>query len=698
MSNDTLSLPTDPEELRAFAAALQGQLVAEKAARAAEIEAHEATKAQLVAAKASIQVSALQIEKLKVQLARLRRMKFGQSSERVTEMINQLELTLEDMETEQAVDLAIIEAAMPVADLSAKPKRQPKRLPLPEHLPRKNVVHVAPDADGCSACGGDMGALGEDVTEVLEYVPARFHVVRHVRPKMACKKCDAISQAPAPALPIPRGRAGPKLLSHILVSKYADHLPLYRQSEIFAREGVALERSTLADWVGQVSWLLQPLVERIAKHVFASEKIHTDDIPVPVLAPGSGKTKTGRIWVYARDNRKWNVKDPPAAVYYFSPDRKAEHPKAHLRNYAGFLQADGYPGYEQLYAADRQPGPLIEVACWAHVRRKIYDVWKADSKSVASEGVEIIRQLYARHELARKSDPNVRGDPWKDVNTVGRTFFAWADKVLGQISAKTPLAEALRYAVTRKTALLRFTQDPRLEIDNNRAENSVRAIALGRKNYLFAGSNKGGERGAAIYSLIETARLNGVNAQVWLADVLQRVADGHPINRLDELLPWNWKKAFGAEADAQARMDQSSPISVTGADLAFAAEVKATAKARAQSKSAAGLLIGGLDSVHDGRHMGHVTKAGQTIVIRVAASFGQRPLGQALDIEALIESEGIWLRIGEVYEGKHVPSAELRLYGTVDHALFGHSASHFACHQRDDGGFDLTYVQGQVAR
>lgn len=548
MSNETLCLPSDPEELRRFAAALQEQLLqAEQgkteaaSALLAEREAHAATKAQLLAAKEAIKLGALQIEKLKVQLARLKRMKFGQSSERIAQMVDQLELTLEDMEAQQAADLALVDAAIPQVEPSAKSKRQPKRLPLPEHLPRENIVHAAPDAGGCSACGGSMGPLGEDVTEILEYIPGRFHVVRHVRPKLACKSCDAISQAPAPSLPVPRGRAGSELLSHILVSKYADHLPLYRQSEIFAREGVHLDRSTLADWVGQASWLLQPLVEKIAAHVFASEKIHTDDIPVPVLAPGTGKTKTGRIWIYARDNRKWKDGDPPAAVYYYSPDRKAEHPRRHLQNYAGFLQADGFPGYEQLYVEGRKPGPIIEVACWAHVRRKIYDVWQADRTSVAGEGIDLIRQIYHYHDRARASDPNIRGNPWKDVGTAAYVFFAWADKVLLQISAKSALAVALRYAVVRKQALLRFTQDRRLEIDNNRAENSVRGIALGRKNYLFAGSDKGGERGAAIYSLIETAKLNGVNPQEWLADILQRIAQGHPINRIGELLPWNWK-------------------------------------------------------------------------------------------------------------------------------------------------------------
>jgi transposase/FtsZ-binding cell division protein ZapB len=279
--------PLRPDELRAFAQALQAQ----HAATAAELAG---TVAELRAAKATIQLTALEIEKLKVQLARLRRMQFGQSSERLTREIEQLELRLEELETVEAeATSASVDAGVPPP---AREKRRPKRLPLPDHLPRQEVVHAAPHADGCGACGGTMSALGEDVTEVLEYVPGRFQVVRHVRPKLACQRCDAITQAPAPALPIPRGKAGPGLLAHVLVSKYADHLPLYRQAEIYAREGVDLDRSTMADWVGQVSWLLQPLVDHIRAHVFAADKIHTDDTPVPVLAPGSGKTKTGRLW------------------------------------------------------------------------------------------------------------------------------------------------------------------------------------------------------------------------------------------------------------------------------------------------------------------------------------------------------------------------------------------------------------------
>jgi transposase len=559
MSPTDLELPENPEDLKAFALALQARVVAQdaviadakmtakinEAALVDEQAAHHATRAELAAAKASIKLNALIIEKLKIQLARLKRMKFGQSSERLEAQIDQLELTLEDLESEQALQECLIDGApQRVIDVE---KRKPKRSPLPDHLPREDIVHVAPYADGCSACGASMGALGEDITEVLEYVPGRFKVMRHVRPKLACKKCDAISQAPAPSLPIPRGLAGPGLLAHVMVSKFADHLPLYRQSAIYAREGMDLSRSTLADWVGQVSWLLQPLVDAIGTHVMASIKVHADDTPVRVQALGTGKTKTGRLWVYVRDNRSWRPSEPAAALYHYSPDRKGERPRAHLKSFAGYLQADGYAGFEQLYVPGRQPGDIHEVACWAHVRRKLHDVYVADPKSLAAGSA--LRAIQALYEIERQ----IAHDPPDDRRTVRKVsklkvlnFFATAEATLAKISARTPLALALRYALNRREALLRYTGDGRLEIDNNRAENAIRGIAIGRKNWLFAGADCGGERAAAIYTLIETAKLNNVNPQVWLTDVLDRIGKGHPINRIDELLPWNWAKPPGA--------------------------------------------------------------------------------------------------------------------------------------------------------
>lgn len=540
VSPDDLELPVDPAELRAFAAAILARAMASEQALAAERTAHDETREKLEAAQNSIKLTTLKIEKFKVQLARLRRMKFGQSSERLADQADQLELTLEDLEAEHAHAECVVEGHVPdEAPTKANP-RKPRRAPLPDHLPRDEVMHPAPDADGCSTCGSTMGKLGEDVTEVLEYVPGRFRVTRHVRPKLSCNRCDTISQAPAPGLPVPRGRAGPGLLAHVIVSKFADHLPLYRQSQIYIREGVEISRSTMADWLGQASWLLQPLVDKITDHVMASIKVHADDTPVPVLAPGTGKTATGRLWVYLRDNRRWDPSDKPAALFRYSPDRKGERPREHLKSFAGFLQADAYAGFERLYVPDREPGRITPVACWAHARRKLHDVFKADEHSVASQGLDMIRDLYAIERQIDEAPAEQRQQARMASKANVLEFFAWADDVLSKVSARSPLAEALRYAVKLKPQLLTYTEDGRLEIDNNLAENALRGICLGRKNWLFAGADCGGERAAAMYSLLETAKLNGVNPQEWLADVLDRIGKGHTINRIDELLPWNW--------------------------------------------------------------------------------------------------------------------------------------------------------------
>ncbi|MET0372691.1 MAG: IS66 family transposase [Rhizorhabdus sp.] len=551
MSRTEIDIPVNPDAVRALIAEMQARMVASEQALATEREAHDTTRNRADAAQNAVRLTTLEIEKLKVQLARLRRMKFGQSSERLALLADQLELTLEDMEAATAHAHCVIEGAVPAGSLEAA-RRKPKREPLPAHLPRDEVVHPAPQADGCTACGGNMSPLGEDVTEVLEYVPGRFRVVRHIRPKLACDRCDAISQAVAPALPVPRGRAGPGLLAHVAVSKFADHLPLYRQSRIFVREGVDIGRSTLADWLGQVCWLLDPLVERIAAHVMASVKLHADDTPVRVLAPGTGKTKTGRLWVYLRDNRRWSPSDQPAALYRYSPDRKGEHPREHLKTFSGFLQADAYAGFERLYEAGRSPGLITPVACWAHARRKLHEVFETDHTSVAREGLQIIGEMY---EIERRMTPGPTPHPERrERRQASRLhaldFFAWADAVLARISARAPLAEALRYAVKLNPSLLAYTTDGRLEIDNNPAENALRGIALGRKNWMFAGADCGGERAAAMYTLLETCRLNGVNSQEWLADVLDRIGHGHPVNQLDELLPWRW--------DAGCQTDRAS--------------------------------------------------------------------------------------------------------------------------------------------
>jgi transposase len=520
MSLATAKLPTDPAALRAFALACQGELKA---------------------AQTAVQLNAVEIEKLRFQIAKLRRMQFGRSSERITRQIEQLELQLEELETGEAEDVARAEASEPAAPIPVRAK--PKRKPLPEHLPRQEVMHQ-PEGDGaciCPACGGGMGKLGEDVTEVLDYVPGHFQVIRHVRPKYACRACDAITQAPAPAMPTPRGRATPAMLAHLLVSKYCDHLPLYRQCEIYAREGLELDRSTLCDWVGQAAWLLDPIVDAIRTHVFAAEKIHGDDTTVPVLAPGLGRTKTGRLWVYVRDDRPFCGEAPPAAAYFYSPDRAGAHPAAHMATFTGLLQADGYTGFEKLYDPTRgKPGPITEVACWAHARRGFFDEWEHHKSATAKQAIDRIAAIYAIEARAAFAPVSERVQLRRETVPLLDAFFDWAEAAAAKVSAKSALADAFRYAINRREALSRFVTDGRLEVDNNIAENAMRCIALGRKNYLFAGSDIGGERAASIYTIVQTAKLNGVNPEGYLRDIfLTKIADGHPINRVGDLMPWN---------------------------------------------------------------------------------------------------------------------------------------------------------------
>ena len=478
-----------------------------------------------------------EIEHLKLLLAKLRRVQFGRKSEKLDREIEQLELRLDELETTQA------EQAAPSQTPAAPPVNaaKPARRPLPEHLPRE-VRKYPPKQIACPDCGGELKQLGEDVSEMLEYVPARFKVIRQVRPKLACACCDRIVQAEAPSRPIARGVAGPGLLAHVLVSKYCDHLPLYRQSEIYAREGVELERSTLADWVGGTSALLAPLVEALRRHVMSATKLHADDTPVPVLAPGNGKTKTGRLWTYVRDDRPAGNTTPAAVWFAYTPDRKGEHPKAHLSSFTGTLQADGYAGFEQIYEAGR----IREAACWAHVRRKFYDLVAAHKSPVATEALERIGALYAIEREIRGRSPEERREVRNErARPLLESLKQWLEATLGKLSIKSDTALAVRYALGRWEALLRYVDDGRIEIDNNAAERALRVVALGRKNYLFAGSDAGGERAAAIYSLIGTAKLNDIDPEAYLRDVLTRIAD-HPVNRIDDLLPWNLASEFAS--------------------------------------------------------------------------------------------------------------------------------------------------------
>jgi hypothetical protein len=373
-------------------------------------------------------------------------------------------------------------------------------------------------------------------------VPSHFTVIVHVRPKLSCRVCEAITQAPMPSLPIERGRPGPGLIAHVLIAKYCDHLPLYRQSAIYQRAGVGLDRSTMADWVGGCAALLEPLAEAITHHVRAGAALHADDTPVPVLDPGRGKTKTGRLWVLVRDERPWGSRAPPAVVYRYSTDRKGEHARALLGPCRGFLHADGYTGFNELYAPDpksHQPR-LHEVACWAHARRKIYEVEVATGSAIAKQALERIATLFAIEASINGRRPEERLAV-RQQQAVSRLaeLKAFLDQALTRISRKSSLAQAIRYALSRWQALLRYTTDGRLEMTNNAAERAIRPLALGRKNWLFAGADTGGDRAAVMYTIIQTARLNGLDPEAYLCDVIRRIAD-HPINRIEQLLPWHW--------------------------------------------------------------------------------------------------------------------------------------------------------------
>ena len=492
----------------------------------------------------TIKALRLTIEKLKIEITHLRRMRYGRSSER-------MEVAQVQMELLSAALTPLVPASEPatqgsasnVADLDVERKRRSNRAAqpqqgLPLHLPREEVVHSAcvPDCK-CGACGGALQTIGQDVCEVLDYEPGSFKVIRHIRPKFACGQCHTITQEAAPNRPINRGLAGAGLLAQVLVSKYCDHIPLYRQNQIYARAGVHVERSTQCDWVAGCASLLEPLVQSLQKYVLGAYKVHTDDTPVPVLSPGRGKTKTARLWVYARDDRTWADPSPPAVWYQYSANRKGENPRRHLSGFTGVLQADAYAGYDKIF----EDGRILEAACWAHCRRKFYEVHERQehaSGTLAHHALQRIGKLYAiEKEIRGKSAEQRLRSRQEHAKPLLEQLHRWLSESLSQLSAKSPLASAIGYALANWRALNVYVQDGRIEIDNNTAERALRSVVLGRKNYLHFGADSGGSRAAVIYSLVGTCKLNGVDPYAYLRYVLERIAD-HPINRVAELLPW----------------------------------------------------------------------------------------------------------------------------------------------------------------
>lgn len=535
------------------ASPLPDDVEALKALLAAALERADDAEARLANARARESATEAMIAHLKLQIAKLRREQYGVSAERSRRLLDQLELQLEDLEADACEDDLVAEvAAARTTEVPAFARKRPSRKPFPEHLPRERVAIPAPCS--CPACGGSrLSKLGEDVTETLEVIPRRWKVIQTVREKFSCRDCETITQPPAPFHVVPRGWAGPSFLAMLLFEKYGQHQPLNRQAERFAREGVALSTSTLADQVGAATFALMPLYRRIEAHVLASRRLHGDDTTVPVLA--KGKTDTARLWVYVRDDRPFAGSDPPAALFHYSRDRRGEHPRAHLTSWAGILQADAYGGYNELYAPGRLPASVIEAGCFAHARRKFFEL--ADVEAVArrkSRGertgmiypiaLEAVQRLDAVFEIERGINGKAADERVAVRQELSAPLMtdlhAWLTAQLAKLSRSHELAKACLYMLRRWDAFTRFLGDGRICITNNAAERALRCVPLGRKAWLFCGSDRGGQRAAVLYTLIQTARLNDVDPQAWLADVLARIAE-HPSNRIDELLPWNWR-------------------------------------------------------------------------------------------------------------------------------------------------------------
>jgi transposase len=534
MTRDPSQLPNDIDTLKAALLRVKAEL--------AQVRAKASDDAALIAHQKLV------IEKLKRQL-------YGPSSERTARILDQMELKFEELESAATEDeIAAERAAAKTTTVNAYRRKRPARKPFPEHLPRERLVVPGPTA--CDCCGGNrLRKLGETVTETLEVIPRQWKVIQHVREKFTCRDCEKISEAPAPFHTTARGWAGPSFLAMILFEKFGQHQPLNRQADRYAREGVPLSLSTLADQVGAGCAVLEPILKRIEAHVFAAERLHGDDTTVPVLA--KGKTDTGRCWVYVRDDLPFGGAAPPAAMFYYSRDRGGEHSEAHLANYAGILQADAYSGYAKLYEADRKPGTILEAACWGHARRPFFVLADlAGSAHRKSQGtapvpisplaLEMVRRIDALFEIER----SINGKSADERLAVRQRLSAapvaelevWMREQRAKLSRSNDIAKAMDYMLKRWASFTRFLHDGRVCLSNNAAERALRGIALGRKSWLFAGSDRGGRRAAAMYSLIVTAKMNDVDPQAWLADVLARIAE-HPIHKLDELLPWNWHAA-----------------------------------------------------------------------------------------------------------------------------------------------------------
>jgi transposase len=535
------SLPSD-------LAAAHALILAERAARKeSEVRAARAD-ADLTHAQATAFSAEALIARLRLEIEKLRRTLYGARSERKERLVDQLEMQLEDVEADATEDELAAERSTPSTVVKTFERRRPARKPFPDHLPRERVIVPAPEA--CACCGSaKLSKFGEDITETLEVVPRQWKVIQTVRERFSWRECETITQPPAPFHVTPRGFAGPNLLAMTLFEKFGQHQPLNRQSERYAREGVDLSLSTLADQVGACASALRPLHALIEGHVLAAERLHGDDTTVPILA--KGKTETGRVWTYVRDDRPFGAKDPPAALFYASRDRTREHPERHLAGYTGVLQADAFEGYNRLYLPERKPGPILEALCWSHARRKFFELADIAANTrrgknaplispIALEAVKRIDALFAvEREINGLSAATRLAVRQEKSAPLVVAFEGWMRAERAKLSRHAAVAKAIDYMLTRWPSFIRFLDDGRICLSNNAAERALRGLALGRKSWLFAGSERGAERAALMYTLIGTAKLNDLDPQAWLADVLARIADTSQ-TKLSELLPWNW--------------------------------------------------------------------------------------------------------------------------------------------------------------